>query len=190
MRPYPARPPAAPPRPPAPTDVVTAYQLWTGMVALGVVAAVLMVLMMVQDVDSLAAEWVRQMAALDPQAPTGDDQARVMAYLAIGVAGLLLLGFTALVQLFAWLMRRGQNWARALLTGLAAALVVIAVPTLFSAGATPNLLAFATSAVGIVHGVLAAGAIVLMHRAESNAYFRWRPGSGAPGPGIRQDGHL
>lgn len=167
--------PDKPPRPPAPTDVVTAFQLWAAIVLLGVVTAVLMTVMLIQDSDTLAQEWLRQMAQLDPEANPDEQQANLMANIAIGIAGLVMVGFAGLVQLFAVLMRRGRNWARVILTGLAAALVVIAIPTLFSAGATPNTLAFAASAIGIVHGVLAAGALVLMHRAESNAYFR--PGS-------------
>lgn len=187
--PPPPPPPAVkPPRPPAPTDVVTAFQLWTAIVLLGVVTSVLMTLTLLQNTDQFAQEWLRQVTALDPDAAPGDDQAQVMAYLAIGFAFFLMVGFAAVVQLFAWLMKRGHNWARVILTGLAAALVVIGLSALFGAANTPDTLAFATSAIGIVHGVLAVGAVVAMHKPDANSYFRrprhpGAPGAHAPHPG-------
>jgi hypothetical protein len=163
-------PPA--PRPPAPTDVVTAFQIWTAIVLLGVVSAVLMTLLLLQNTDELAQEWLRQMQQAAPDTEVDEAQAQVMARVAIGIAGLILTVFAAVVQLLAFLMRRGRNWARIILTGLSTALIVMAVPTLLSASSTQGGLAFAVSAIGIVHRVFACGALILMHRKEANDYFR------------------
>lgn len=155
---------------PPPHDVVTAFQLWVAVVALGVLIVPVRMIGMVLNIDDTTAmfmDQVEQQAALD----LTYDQARLWSYVIVGVAGLLLLLLFGVLLLIAYAMRRGKQWARVMLTAIAVVLVVFAVPSLFGSGAGGGVTGFADSALGIVQAVLAAGTVVLMHRDESNRYF-------------------
>lgn len=160
---------AKPPGPPPPHDVQTAFQLWLAVIALGVLIVPLRIVGMALNIDDTTDMFMNQIEQ-QPALDMTYEQARVWSYVAVGVAGLLLLSLLGIVLAIAYAMRRGKQWARIALTAIAVFLVVFAVPAIFG-GAGTGWVAFFDSALGIVQAVLAAGSIVLMHREEPNQYF-------------------
>ena len=165
-------PPAAPEPKPVPADVVTAFQLWFVVAALGVVYLVAALLFVHSDratfVNQLMDEFARQQ--IDPLPTRAEvDQLLTLGLVGTGLLMTALLG--GLTILFAFKMRKGKNWARMLLTMAGVFTVVSAIPTLFGVGAATGPAALVMGGAGILQAVVALGAIVLMHRKESNAYF-------------------
>ncbi len=68
-------------------------------------------------------------------------------------------------------MRKGKNWARMLLTMAGVFTVFSALPTGSAPGRASGTAALLMGGRGNLQAVAAIGAIVLMHRKESNAYF-------------------
>lgn len=172
---YPA-PPEQREQRPAPTDVVTAFQLWFVVAALGVVYLVAALLFVNSDrvsfVDQLMDEFAKQQ--IDPL-PTRAEVDQLLTLGLIGTGVLLTLVLGGLTVLFAFKMRKGRNWARMLLTMAGVFTVFSALPTVFGAGPGGGAAALLMGGAGILQAVAAIGAIVLMHRKESNAYFLNRP---------------
>lgn len=165
-------PPAQQEKRPVPADVVTAFQLWFVVAALGVVYLAAALFFVHSDrssfVDQLMDEFAKQ--NIDPlPTRTEVDQLLTLGLVATGVILTLVLG--GLTILFAFKMRKGKNWARMLLTMAGVFTVFSAIPTLFGAGAGSGTAALLMGGAGILQAVAAIGAIVLMHRKESNAYF-------------------
>ncbi|MCL2536469.1 MAG: hypothetical protein FWE39_20090 [Nocardiaceae bacterium] len=171
-------PPTAQQQKPVPDDVQTAFQLWFVVAALGVVYLVAALLFVYSDrtsfVDQLMDEFAKQpdMTVTRSQA----EQLLVVGLVITGVFLTVVLG--GLTALFAFKMRKGKNWARMLLTMAGAFTVLSAIPTVFGAGAATGTAALVMGGAGILQAVVAVGAIVLMHRKESNEYFLNLP----PGP--------
>ncbi|NKR40772.1 hypothetical protein GS503_07855 [Rhodococcus hoagii] len=164
-------PPVQQEKRPVPADVLTAFQLWFVVAALGVVYLVAALLFVHSDrasfVDQLMDEFAKQQ--IDPLPTRAEvDQLLTLGLVATGVILTLVLG--GLTILFAFKMRKGKNWARMLLTMAGVFTVFSALPTVFGAGGSGTA-ALLMGGAGILQAVAAIGAIVLMHRKESNAYF-------------------
>ncbi|RVW10331.1 hypothetical protein EGT67_08045 [Prescottella agglutinans] len=178
---YPAGPPQTPgqyPPPPSvqeqkpiPADVQTAFQLWFVVAALGVVYLIAALLFVYSDrtsfVDQLMDEFAKQPDVTVTRSQA--EQLLVFGLVATGVFLTLVLG--GLTVLFDFKMRKGKNWARMLLTMAGVFTVFSAIPTVFGAGAATGTAALVMGGAGILQAVVAVGAIVLMHRKESNEYF-------------------
>ncbi len=168
--PYPAPPPAQEHKP-IPADVQTAFQLWFVVAALGVVYLVAALLFVYSDrtsfVDQLMDEFAKQPDVTVTRSQA--EQLLVFGLVATGVFLTLVLG--GLTVLFDFKMRKGKNWARMLLTMAGVFTVFSAIPTVFGAGAATGTAALVMGGAGILQAVVAVGAIVLMHRKESNDYF-------------------
>ncbi|WFR73760.1 hypothetical protein P9209_09455 [Prescottella defluvii] len=167
---YPA-PPPAPEQKPIPADVQTAFQLWFVVAALGVVYLVAALLFVYSDrtsfVDQLMDEFAKQPDVTVTRSQA--EQLLVFGLVSTGVILTLVLG--GLTVLFDFKMRKGKNWARMILTMAGAFTVLSAIPTVFGAGAATGTAALVMGGAGILQAVVAVGAIVLMHRKESNEYF-------------------
>ncbi|GGC74466.1 hypothetical protein GCM10011410_29710 [Hoyosella rhizosphaerae] len=157
------------PRRTPPHDVITAFQLWLGILALGIATIPVRVLLMVQNLDDSTAVLLEQVEQQDSLSLT-EEQARMWATVAIGAVGVIFVLIFGALLVAAFAMRAGRPWARVVLTAVGIVLVVFAIPALFAGGQT-GVLPFVDSALGLVQAVLAVGAIIAMHREESNRYF-------------------
>ncbi|MFF0817904.1 hypothetical protein ACFYVR_22470 [Rhodococcus sp. NPDC003318] len=166
-------PPGAP-RPPAapepPVDVVTAFQLLCGVAVLGVVNLIATLLAIYADRDTFVDQLLADVAAQDPSLEISRSTVESMLAVGLGLTGLVGLGVTGLYMLFAFKMRAGRNWARMLVTMLGVIMVFSAIPALFGLGGGGAAM-LVSGAAAILQAVLVVGAIVLMHRSESNKYF-------------------
>lgn len=165
-------PPAPPERRPVPADVQTAFQLWFAVAALGVVYLVAALLFVHSDRAAFVDQLMDELAKQQPDVAVSRsevDQLLTLGLVGTGVILTLLLG--GLTVLFAFKMRKGKNWARMLLTMAGVFTVFSAIPTIFGAGAATGTSALVMGGAGILQAVVAVGAIVLMHRKESNEYF-------------------
>ncbi|WP_242676761.1 hypothetical protein [Rhodococcus sp. ABRD24] len=171
---YPAVPPVPPAgqdKRPVPTDVVTAFQLWFVVAALGIVYLVSALAFVYGDrtafVDQLMDEVAKQ-----PDVDLSRSQAEQLLVVGLVITGIFLsVVLTGLLALFDFKMRKGKNWARMLLTMVGVFTVFSAIPTVFGIGAATGPAALVMGGAGILQAVAAIGAIVLMHRKESNEYF-------------------
>ena len=105
------------------------------------------------------------------------DSVESLFYVGIGFTVVLILILTGLFLLFVHFMRKGRNWARMLLTIACVMMVVWTVPVLFGIGSDGSGTALALGGVQILQAVVAVGAVVLMHRKDSNSYFLRLPPS-------------
>lgn len=160
---------------PVPQDVTTAFQLWCGVLVLAAVSLVL----------SLVDVWGQRAVLLDLFVEMSDDPA-MEGITEADLEGVLpvVLGFTAVLGLavlgllyfFARRMRSGKNWARMVLTLIGVFMTLTTLPTVFGLGAEQGVLGMAGSIVSILQAVATVGAIVLLHRRDSNLYFLRLPG--------------
>ncbi|WP_306363063.1 hypothetical protein [Nocardia sp. CC227C] len=163
--------PSTGPRP-VPEDVRTATQLWWAALAVGVVQVIATVLTQFGQRRELAEEFFDQVRADQPTATLAQVELMVMVVLVImAVLWLALLGAGAAVV---YQLGRGKSWARTVLMVLGVFLVVGGLGALFGPG-TGGIAGLVAGGASIVQAVLAAGAVFLCYRAESDAYFR-------PGP--------
>lgn len=75
-------------------------------------------------------------------------------------------------------MSRGKNWARMLLTFCGVFMLVSAIPVIFGLGGDGGAATLLFGGAEILQAVAAVGAIVMMHRKESNPYFLRFPPAG------------
>ena len=151
-----------------PMDVVTAIQLWWAVTVLGVVQGGAMIAMMLGQKSTFVDEMLRNPAAVDAGLTRADIEN--VFPMAVVMAAVMILIFTALFLLVVRSMSRGKNWARMLLTFGGVFMVVSAVPVILGlgvGGGTTLLLGGAQ----ILQAVAAVSAIVMMHRKDSNPYF-------------------
>lgn len=167
-----AYPPPAPvpAKPEPPVDVVTAFQLLCAVAALGVVNMIASLLSVYSDRDTYVDQLLADVAAQDASIHIGRDTAQSLLVVGLGVTALIGLGVTALYLLFVFKMRAGRNWARMLVTIIGVMTVFFAIPTVFGLVGSGGA-ALVAGGAGILQAVASVGAIVLMHRAESNRYF-------------------
>ncbi|NLU64628.1 hypothetical protein HCA61_20505 [Rhodococcus sp. HNM0563] len=95
------------------------------------------------------------------------DAAIPMVVVLTVVFGLAIVG---LLYLVVRQMSKGKNWARMALTLIGVFMTLSTLPTVFGVGVGGGS-GLALGVISIVQAVLTVGAIVLMHRRESNAYF-------------------
>ncbi|MDJ0392090.1 hypothetical protein QMK17_01930 [Rhodococcus sp. G-MC3] len=164
-------PPLEPKHRPAPVDVETARHLWWGVAGLGMLNLVVTLFVVYGQKSDFAQQLVDDVRAQDSSVPLSLDAAE--SYLTAALVVMILIGaaFGALFVFWVKKMRFGRMWARTLLTMIGTVTVVLAIPQLFGLGVDGGALQVVMTVAGILQGVLAAGAIYLMHRKESNAYF-------------------
>ncbi|TQF68875.1 hypothetical protein FK531_12365 [Rhodococcus spelaei] len=152
-------------------DVLTAFQLLCGVAALGVVNLFASLATVYGDRATYVDQLMRDMRAQDPTLDFSASTMDALMLVALGMSALIGLGVTALYLLFVFKMRRGRNWARMLVTMAGVLMVFLAVPTLFGLGAGGGAGAMVSGGASILQAVLSVGAVVLMHRTDSNRYF-------------------
>jgi len=157
---------------PAPVDVETARHLWWGVAGLGVLGLLLMLAMVNAEKSVFAQQLLDDVRAQDPSLPLTLDTAESYLTAALVMMAGIGLGFAALFVYWVKKMRLGRLWARTLLTMIGTVTIVLALPQLFALGVDSGALSVVSGVAAILQGVLAAGAIYLMHRKESNEYFR------------------
>lgn len=161
-----------------PADVVTARQIWWGVIGLGLVQLFISLTDTLLNRERFSAEFRERMQAADQQfAPaTIDLLVTVGAVLGVVFGALIAaLGIAVVHQL-----GKGKLWARTLLTFVGIWLVIMGVAALFSIGVVENAGQVLSGAVSILQAVLAGGAIYLCQRPESAKWFM-PPGPGASG---------
>jgi hypothetical protein len=160
-----------PPTPPVPPDLDTVRTLWLVTAVLGVSSTLCTVVGL--DRAALARQLYDR---YNHSYPSGVKLTlgQAGAYVWVGLVLIVVfdLGFWALALTFVRRMRAGRLWARALLTVFAAFELVTGVDALFGVRGTHSALELAVGAMSILRAVLAAGAIYLMHRPESNSFFQ------------------
>ncbi|WP_072690728.1 hypothetical protein [Rhodococcus marinonascens] len=174
--PYPPPIPEPKPERPVPVDVGTAAQLLWVVAGLGLIQALVAMTAILGEKSTFADQLLNEPAITSSEIDLSRDTAENLLFVAIGFLGLFILMFTALFLLIVYFMRKGRNWARKLLTiGCATivALTVMAVSTTESGGGAE----LALGGVQILQAVVAVGAVVLMHRKDSAAYFLRLPPS-------------
>ncbi|MGF7119874.1 hypothetical protein [Rhodococcus sp. BE178] len=156
---------------PVPADVITAFQLWFVVGALGIVYLVSALAFAYGDRDSFVDQVVDELAKQSDTVMSRADVEQLFVFAIIGTGVFLSIVLTGLLALFAFKMRKGKNWARMLLTMIGVFTVFSAIPTIFGITAGTGTAALIMGGAGILQAVAAIGAIVLMHRKESNEYF-------------------
>ncbi len=169
---FPVPPPMSvrPSQRPVPTDITTAYQLWCGVLGLAVVTLVASLADMVSRRTELVDLMVEM--AQDPAFEgVSTEQLESAVPLLVGLTAALGLAVIGLLYLVVRQIRRAKNWARMLLTLLGVFMSLSTLPTVFGVGVGGGTVGWILGFVGIVQAVLTVGAIVLMHRKESNLFF-------------------
>jgi Mn2+/Fe2+ NRAMP family transporter len=154
-----------------PVDVLTAFQLLCGVAALGVVNLLASLAAVYGDRATYVDQLTRDLRAQDPTLDVSASTVEALVLVGLGLSALVGLGITGLYLLFVFKMRSGRNWARMLVTMAGVLTVFVAVPTLFGLGAGGGAAVMISGGAGILQAVLSVGAVVLMHRADSNRYF-------------------
>ncbi|MCZ4274874.1 hypothetical protein [Rhodococcoides yunnanense] len=162
---------APPPPRPAPVDVETARHLWWGVAGLGVMSLVLTLLAVSGARSVFAQQLIDDVRAQDASLSLTLETAEGYLIGALVVMFILGVGFAALFVYWVEKMRHGRMWARTVLTMIGTVTVVMALPQLFAFGVDGGAVSVLAGVAAILQGVLAAGAIYLMHRKESNKYF-------------------
>ncbi len=175
---YGAYPPPMPkPERPAPVDVGTAAQLLWVVAVLGVIQAVAAMVLVVREKSTFVDELMTNPSVKSGEVAMTRENVEMLFYVGIAVTGVVILLLTGLFVLFVHFMRKGRNWARTLLTVVSVTMVVWTVPVLFGIGSDGSNIALAVGGVQILQAVVAVGAVVLMHRKDSNGYFSKLPAS-------------
>lgn len=175
---FPVPPPmsAGPAQRPVPADVTTAYQLWCGVLSLAVVTLVASLVDMVVRRTDLVDLMVEM--AQDPAFEgVTTEQLESAVPVLVGLTAALGLALIGILYLVVRQLRRAKNWARMLLTLLGVFMSLSTLPTVFGVGVGGGTVGWILGFVGIVQAVLTVGAIVLMHRKESNEFFLRLPGN-------------
>ncbi|WP_052173032.1 hypothetical protein [Nocardia sp. BMG111209] len=154
---------------PVPADVRTAVQLWWGVAVFGVLRLIADAVDRFTHRHDLARQMYDQMREQQPQ--TSLAQVELVVTLLEVVIVVFGLGLAVGVVAIAYQLRRGRLWARTLLEAAAAVLVLGAVGTLFGLS-TEGVAALIAGAATILQAVLAAGAVFLCRRGESDTFFR------------------
>ncbi|MGC0365457.1 hypothetical protein ABH922_003441 [Rhodococcus sp. 27YEA15] len=175
---YPGYPGGRPAEPEPPIDVVTAVQLWWAVAILGVLQGGAMIAVILGRKSMFVDEMMKNPAAAEAGLTRSEVDA--MFPLVIGVCVVMIVVVTAVFLLFVRSMSRGKNWARMLLTFGGVFMVVSAIPVFTGLGDGGGAMLLLGGA-QILQAVAAVGAIVMMHRRDSNPYFLRFPPAG-PGP--------
>ncbi|MGW0182980.1 hypothetical protein [Nocardia sp. NPDC003345] len=161
-----------------PADIVTARQLWWGVISLGAGRLFVSLADTLANRDRFSAELRERVQSTDPQLTPAMTDLLVTLGAVLGV--ILGLAVAALGVLVVHQLGKGKLWARTLLTFAGVWLVITGVAALFSIGAVDGVVPLLGGAATIVQAVLAGGAIYLCQRPEAAQWFLpRRPG----GPG-------
>lgn len=152
-----------------PDDVRTASQLWWGAITLGVVRLFAGMWTRFEHRHTIARNVYGQLRTQDPQTPLATYELMVTVLIVMGIVFGLALAAAGLGV--AHQLRRGKPWARMLFDIAAIVLVIGGVNSMFGLGAISGTGEMVAGAAAILQAVLAAGAVFLCHRTESNAYF-------------------
>jgi hypothetical protein len=152
--------------------------LWWLVAGFGFAQLLCALLGAIGDRDALVDQLLSDMARRDAEFALTRSTAQLFLYAGLLIAVVIGVVVCTVVLVVAYQMRRGRGWARTILTVLGSFLVVLAVPSVFGLGTATGAVAVLAGGLAILGGVAAAGAIVLMHRRESNSYF-------LPGPPVR-----
>lgn len=156
---------------PAPVDVETARHLWWGVALIGAISAIYSVWTLFDARAEFAQSLLDELAAQQSAADMTVESAQSMVTVMLVVTLFVVAGFGALFLFWVKRMRAGKMWARMLLTIIGSVTVFTTILDLFSIASSSGAVHLAMSVLSIGQGVLAGGAIYLMHRPESNAYF-------------------
>lgn len=162
-----------------PVDIVTARQLWWGVIGLGVGRLFVSLADTLTNRERFSADFRERMQAADPQITPAMVDLLVTVGAVLGV--ILGLAVAALGVLVVHQLGRGKVWARTLLTFAGVWLVISGVIALFSIGVVEGAWPVLSGAATIVQAVLAGGAIFLCQRPEAAKWFLPPRGPGAPG---------
>lgn len=155
---------------PVPGDVTTAYQLWCGVLALAVVSLAASL----ADLLSRRGELLDLMTTMaDEQALEGitPEQLESAIPMLVALTAAVGIAVVGLLYLVVRQVLRGKNWARMLLTLLGVFMSLSTLPTVFGVGVGEGVAGWILGLVGILQAVATVGAIVLMHRGDSNRFF-------------------
>lgn len=161
-----------------PEDVVTARQLWWGVIGLSVIQLFVSLADTLLNRERFVAEFREQMQSADQQFAPATIDLFVTVGALLGMvfgAGLAALGVVVVHQL-----GKGKVWARTLLTVVGIWMMIMGFAALFSIGVMENAGQMLSGAVSILQAVLAGGAIYLCRRPEAVQWFASR-GTGASG---------
>lgn len=156
-----------------PVDIRTAFELWCAVAALGVLASITLVFVVLGDRDTFTAEVTRQIEQMGTEATGGIDVA-LAVNVGVAVACLMGVALAAAVYAIARQLRAGKHWARLVLTGGAAFVTVSAISS-FAAERQSGAASLTLDAIMILQAVLAMGATVLSHRRDASLYLAKRP---------------
>ena len=161
-----------------PVDIVTARQLWWGVIGVGVGRLFVSLADTLTNRERFGADFRERMQAADPQITPAMVDLLVTVGAVLGV--ILGLAVAALGVLVVHQLGRGKLWARTLLTFAGVWLVISGVIALFSIGVAEGAGPVLSGAASIVQAVLAGGVIFLCQRPDAAKWFLPR-GPGAPG---------
>ncbi|WP_405486361.1 hypothetical protein [Nocardia sp. NBC_00511] len=163
---------------PVPEDVGTACRLWYVALGVGVVQLIATLITQIGKREELAQQMFDQVKASQPTATLA--QVQVWVVIVFVLVALFWLVLTGVGVAVVYQLGRGKGWARALLTGFGLFLILGAAGTMFGIASATGVASVVAGGAGIVQAVLAAGAVFLCYRAESDPYFRRGPGSDYP----------
>ncbi len=153
-----------------PVDVRTAWQLWWGVVVLGVLRLIAGSVGRYGHRHTIARNVYNQLHTQQPQTPLSTFE--LMVTLLIVLSVVFGLGIAAAVVAVAYQLRRGKLWARTLFDVATVVLVLGGVNAMFGLGSVAGAGDMLAGAAAILQAVLACFAVFLCHRTESAAYFR------------------
>ncbi|MDV6263523.1 hypothetical protein [Rhodococcoides yunnanense] len=156
---------------PAPVDVETARHLWWGVALIGALSALYSVWTLFGAREEFAQSLLDELAAQNAAADMTVESTQSMVTVMLVVTIFVVLGFGALFLFWVKRMRAGKMWARMLLTVIGSFIVFTTILDLFAMASTAGAMNIVMGVLSIGQGVVAAGAIYLMHRRESNEYF-------------------
>ncbi|WP_024794289.1 hypothetical protein [Tomitella biformata] len=160
-------------KPEKPVDIRTAFELWCAVAVLGVFASIALVFVTLGDRAAYTEELTRRLNEMDPSGAATVDISLAFN-LGLAIAGLFGVAIAVLVYFLARQLRAGKGWARLLLTGATAFVVVSAISS-FAAERQSGIAPMALAILMILQAVLAVGATVLSHRRDASVYLAKRP---------------
>ncbi|MFZ2178890.1 MAG: hypothetical protein WAW17_33625, partial [Rhodococcus sp. (in: high G+C Gram-positive bacteria)] len=167
---YPPQPAPEPERP-VPVDVGTAAQLLWIVAGLGLVQALAAMIIVVGERATFVDELMNNPGVVSGEVDITRENVEMLFYVGIGLTVAIIVLLTALFLLFVRFMRKGRNWARMLVSIVSVMMIVWTVPVLFGLGSDGSTTSLVVGGVQILQAVVALGAVVLMHRKDSNSYF-------------------
>ncbi|MGF6888923.1 hypothetical protein ABIA39_008394 [Nocardia sp. GAS34] len=153
-----------------PVDVRTAWQLWWGVVVLGVLRLIVGSVGRYGHRHTIARNIYDQLHAQQPRTPLSTYE--LMVTLLVVLSVVFGLGIAAAAVAVAYQLRRGRLWARTLFDVATVVLVLGGVNAMFGLGMVAGTWDMLAGAAAILQAVLAGFAVFLCHRAESTMYFR------------------